>query len=302
MVWWGWLWPSSPIKQVSLLLSETVPDISPNENLVVIANGGEERSAAMHLADKLGVECLCGIEPAALDAGQAAFALVYDSEGVSLQQTGKKAPGPIRVDFAGGAAQHRRKFGGGKGQMIAKAVGLKSGVYPNVLDLTAGLGGDAFVLAGLGSSLTLVERSPVVQALLGDGLERARHAAQADVELAAVVERMALHCGDSLAYLRDLENREQAQVIYLDPMFPERNKTADVKKEMKAFHSLVGKDLDAVELLEHSLRMATYRVVVKRPRKAPTLGARSPSYQLQGKSSRYDIYTICKLPDKLNAG
>ncbi len=272
------------------------------ESLVIIVNDEQHRLAGVRLANRLGIEGLCGLDPKSLDTQLAAFALVFDHLGVSLQQTGRKAPGPIRVDFVSGAASHRRRFGGGKGQMIAKAVGLKAGIYPRVLDLTAGLGQDAFVLASLRCRLTLVERSPLVQALLADGLARAEaYGRQEDAELLAIVERMTLHCADSIEYLDTLSDDSVAEVIYLDPMFPERSKAADVKKAMKAFHTLVGGDLDADQLLEKSLERARYRVVVKRPRKAPCLGGRTPSYQLPGKSSRFDIYTLRKLPDKLHA-
>jgi 16S rRNA (guanine1516-N2)-methyltransferase len=80
-------------------------------------------------------------------------------------------------------------------------------------------------------------------------------------------------------------------------MFPERAKSASVKKEMVAFHSLVGKDPDADGLLALALAAAKYRVVVKRPAKAPFLADAQPNYQLQGKSSRFDIYTIKKMPE-----
>jgi 16S rRNA (guanine1516-N2)-methyltransferase len=99
--------------------------------------------------------------------------------------------------------------------------------------------------------------------------------------------------------LESLTAEEFPDVIYLDPMFPERQKTADVKKEMAAFHSIVGKDEDADALLPLALAHVNYRVVVKRPRKAPFLNDQVPSYQLEGKSSRFDIYTVKKLPDHL---
>lgn len=273
-------------------------DLQSPPSLIVISNEITNRAEAMHLAGKLGLECLCGVDPSAIESCE--FALVFDDTGVSLQQTGKKAPGPIRADFISGAVNHRRKFGGGKGQMIAKAVGVKSGVYPKVLDVTAGLGKDAFVLATLGCNLTLVERSPIVQAILADGLQRAKdYARSEDLELASLLERMYLQTQDSLAYLETLADGQKPDVIYLDPMFPERSKSADVKKDMKAFHLVVGKDLDADQLLDKCLAVALYRVVVKRPRKAPNLAGRAPSYQLEGKSSRYDIYTLQKLPAKL---
>lgn len=229
------------------------------------------------------------------------FVLMFNEQGVVLQQTGNKAPGPIVAEFTEGSVDHRRKFGGGKGQMIAKAVGVKAGVYPKVLDATAGLGKDSFVLATLGCSVQMIERSPVVFTLLENGLQRAREFAlgEGDSELLHVLVRMQLIPQDSSNYLQQLTPAHFPDVIYLDPMFPDRQKTADVKKEMRAFHSVVGKDEDADALLPLALSHVNYRVVVKRPRKAPFLNNQTPSFQLEGKSSRYDIYTVKKLPEKL---
>lgn len=212
--------------------------------------------------------------------------------GVQLQATGKKAPGAIRAEFVSGATAHRRKFGGGIGQMIAKAVGLRSGIRPQVLDVTAGLGKDAFVLATLGCEMTLVERSPVVHALLRDGLARAAE----DFEVSDIVSHIQLHHANSIEWMQaQAAVGERYQVVYVDPMFPHNDKSALVKKEMRVFRPVVGDDTDAEQLLDAALSIAENRVVVKRPRKAPTIGERAPSYQLEGKSSRYDIYTLKKL-------
>ena len=89
---------------------------------------------------------------------QADFALQVTDDGLQLQQLGDDAPGAVRVDFVEGAVAHRRLFGGGTGQMIAKAVGIQPGIRPSVLDATAGLGKDAFVLASLGCEMSLIER------------------------------------------------------------------------------------------------------------------------------------------------
>ena len=254
--------------------------------------------SAQALATKLEQPLKFDVDVGQLESPE--FVIVFDKEGVSLQQTGRKAPGPIRAEFVEGAVDHRRKFGGGKGQMIAKAVGVKTGVYPRVLDATAGLGKDAFVLATLGCKLHMLERSPVVHALLEDGLARAREASISDdPELMQIIARMQLLAVDSQDYLTQIPEAERPDVVYLDPMFPDRQKAADVKKEMAAFHHVVGKDEDADALLEKALAAATYRVVVKRPRKAPFIANKTPSYQLEGKSSRYDIYTIKKMPERL---
>ncbi|MGV6395807.1 class I SAM-dependent methyltransferase [Pseudomonas caspiana] len=213
------------------------------------------------------------------------FALQVTENGLQLQQLSDDAPGPVRVDFVEGAVAHRRLFGGGSGQMIAKAVGIQPGVRPSVLDATAGLGKDAFVLASLGCQMSLIERQPIIAALLEDGLTRGRQ----DREVGSIISHMRLLTGNSIELIRSWEG-EPPQVIYLDPMFPHREKTALVKKEMRLFRPLVGDDMDAPALLEAALALATHRVVVKRPRKAPCIEGAKPSYALDGKSSRYDIY------------
>ena len=219
------------------------------------------------------------------ESGEAEFALQLGDAGLQLVDLGPEAPGPVRVDFVEGAAAHRRLFGGGSGQMIAKAVGIQSGVRPRILDATAGLGRDAFVLASLGCEVSLIERQPLVAALLEDGLARAAR----DPEVAAIVAQMRLLTGNAVELMRTWQD-EAPQVIYLDPMFPHRDKSALVKKEMRLFRPLVGDDLDAPALLEAALALASHRVVVKRPRKAPCIDGPKPSHQLEGKSSRYDIY------------
>lgn len=217
--------------------------------------------------------------------GEADFVLQLGSDGLQLTELGPQAPGPVRVDFVEGAVAHRRLYGGGSGQMIAKAVGVQPGVRPAVLDATAGLGRDAFVLASLGCTVTMSERQPIIAALLEDGLERALRAA----EVAPIAAQMRLLHGNAIELMRDWQG-EPPQVIYLDPMFPHRDKSALVKKEMRLFRPLVGDDLDAPALLGAALTLATHRVVVKRPRKAPVIDGAKPSYALEGKSSRYDIY------------
>lgn len=218
-------------------------------------------------------------------AGEAEFALQVSVDGLQLQELGRAAPGPVRVDFIEGALAHRRQFGGGSGQMIAKAVGIQPGVRPTILDATAGLGRDAFVLACLGCQVHMIERHPIVAALLTDGLRRAR----LDTQVAGIVQRMPLLIGDAIELMRAW-TADAPQVIHLDPMFPSRDKSALVKKEMRLFKPLVGADDDAPDLLAAALALATHRVVVKRPRKAPSIAGAIPTYSLDGKSSRYDVY------------
>ena len=231
-----------------------------------------------------------------LDAEQERLTLVVDDGGLSLQQLGPKAPGPVRCEFALGAARHRRLHGGGRGQDIAKATGLsRHGFRPQLLDLTAGLGRDGFILASLGAQVTMIERDPVIYALLADGLSRAGDRAEDDPPLAEILQRIKAVCLDSVDYLKRLTDQQCPDVIYLDPMFPPREKSSKVKKEMQIFHQLVGLD-DGGELLAAALGKARYRVVVKRPAHAPVLNGLEPGYSLKGKSIRFDIYPLQKLP------
>lgn len=217
--------------------------------------------------------------------GQGEYQLQLGPDGLRLAWSGPDAPRPIRVDFTAGAAVHRRRFGGGSGQMIARAAGIASGVRPTVLDATAGLGGDAFVLASLGCEVTLVERHPLIAALLEDGLRRALE----DPGTAPVAARLRLRRADAVEAMQAWPG-EAPQVIYLDPMFPPRAGSALGKKEMRLFRPLVGDDEDAPALLAAALSLASHRVVVKRPRLSGTIGDMAPGYVLEGKSSRFDVY------------
>ena len=220
----------------------------------------------------------------------APFALVWSSTHLELRKLDEPDLGAVYVDFVEGAVAHRRKFGGGRGQSIAKAVGLKSGLNPLVVDATAGLGRDAFVLASLGCQVVMLERSPIVAALLADGLTRAYQ----DPEIGGWMrERMSLRHGSALSQLQQLEFRPD--VVYLDPMFPHKKKSALVKKEMRVFQSLVGPDLDADALLPAALAVASKRVVVKRPDYAGWLNERKPSSCIETKNNRFDLYILAAL-------
>lgn len=171
--------------------------------------------------------------------------------------------------------------------MIAKAVGIGEGVRPTVLDATAGMGADAFVMASLGCQVQLLERSPIVYELLRSGIQQGL--LEAEHETSEALGRMRLVSGDSLEWLKRQEP-EFVDVVYLDPMFPSREKSALVKKEMQFFHQVVGPDEDADRLLSLARSKAEYRVVVKRGLRSAYLDGIEPTYQLKGKSSRYDVY------------
>jgi len=218
------------------------------------------------------------------------FLLQVNHQYLELCKVDEPKLGAIKVDFVDGASAHRRKFGGGRGQDIAKAVGLKHGFTPNVLDATAGLGRDAFVLASLGCNVTLMERMPVVAALLEDGLTRAE--LNTDISELVSGHMKLIHASS----IENMTLAEQPDVIYLDPMYPHREKSAAVKKEMRVFQSLVGEDLDADSLLAPALKLAKYRVVVKRPSYAPPLADKKPSTSIKMKKNRFDVYVNQGIP------
>lgn len=213
------------------------------------------------------------------------LALVLTPERLELRKRDEPKLGAIYVDFVTGTMAHRRLFGGGRGEAVAKAVGIKGDYLPDVVDATAGLGRDAFVLASVGCRVRMLERHPVVAALLDDGLRRA----YADDEIGPwLKERLTLLHASSLTDLGHIS--PAPDVVYLDPMFPHRQKSALVKKEMRVFQSLVGEDADADGLLEPACRLAKRRVVVKRPDYAPPLADKAPSASIKTKSHRFDLY------------
>lgn len=201
--------------------------------------------------------------------------------------------GPVLVDFIGGKKNHRRQFGGGKGQPLARAIGIQQETPPTILDATAGMGGDAFVFASLGCKVLMVERSPIVSALLRDALERANNTEDLETDLLEIIQCLTLVNADSAEYL--LTEKPNVDVIYMDPMYPEKRKSASAKKEMKALQSLVGPDMDSERLLTAALKIAKQRVVVKRPAKAPIINLANgiqPNSEICSPNTRYDIYSI----------
>ena len=217
------------------------------------------------------------------------FQLQLTSERLQLVKLDEPKLGAVYVDFVEGAVAHRRKFGGGRGQLIAKACGLKSGANPSVLDATAGLGRDAFVLASLGCQVTLIERVPAVAALLENGIERAL----LNIETATIAQNMQLqHCSS----IDEMQQYGEHDIVYLDPMYPHREKSAAVKKEMRVFQTLVGEDLDADKLFEPAFELAKYRVVVKRPNYAEPIAGKKPSTSIKMKKNRFDVYVKQGIP------
>lgn len=253
--------------------------------LAVTAESDRRQLDAQQLAEKLKLPCIAGgLAGQSVFASVADYLLVFTDRALELRPAPGSgiAHGPVRAQLDG--TDIRRRTRGGHRELLARAVGLKAGQSLAVLDATGGLGRDAAVLASLGATVTLIERNPVIHSLLDDGLHRASGPASSRLQL--------LGCQDSRQYL--LDTGGNYDVVYLDPMFPERGKTALAAKELQSLRRLVGEGEleDVPALLEAALSRATQRVVVKRhPRSDPLRGLR-PNYQLSGERVRYDIYPV----------
>ena len=190
----------------------------------------------------------------------------------------------LKCSFIEGPILHRLKYGKGRGQNLAKAVGFKFNKNRTIIDATAGLGYDAFILASLGANVTLIERSEKIYDLLKAAISEAKLYGG---EISKIVNRMNLLFGDS----KDILPKIAPEVILIDTMYKERKKSALVKNDMRLVREVVGSDSDHVELINVALNNASKRVVIKQPRYAETLdNIKGCSHQILGKTIRYDVY------------
>ena len=218
------------------------------------------------MAEEIGeLELPCGLELRRIDGR-----LTLAGDGMELAADFRELLPRIRHDRLGR-------------ELLVKAARIKGEAAPTAFDATAGLGEDSLLLAAAGFEVTMCESDPVIAALLADALERAA----ADADLAAVAGRMRLVTGDSVAVLPELGR--PVDVVYLDPMFPARTKSAAVKKKFQLLHRLESPCANEAELMDAALVVRPRKVVVKRPIKAPVLAGVRPSHSVSGKAVRYDV-------------
>lgn len=244
------------------------------EDLAVCYTEENSRKKAEDLAQKLGVPLLDG------DPSEEQLVLSFDREGLSLRR-GELA---LRGDFSG--MKRRLRQPNLNSELLVKAARIRNAEgTPTAVDATAGLGEDSLLLAGAGFSVLLCERDPVIAALLQDAMERAA----GDPALGDAAGRMRLVVQDSEEVLRNLSS--PPDVVYLDPMFPKREKSGLVKKKFQLLHHLETpcSEEDARALLLSALSARPRRTVIKRPKKGPYLADRKPSFSLEGKAIRYDV-------------
>lgn len=258
-----------------------VNDQSPDVIVISQSQQPERSRFAQQLAERLGVPCAADPTAASIE-----YRLIVGDDSVELCDETMKPGRGVRADFS--SLDVRTGSGGlSRNQPIARAVGKDT---QTVLDATAGMGQDAFLLACLGYEVTMLERSPIVAALLHDALRRAAD----DSRLSAVMgNRLRLIEADARDVLRELaQGHESARpdVVYLDPMFPpKRKQSALPRKEIQALRRVVGDDPDVNELFELARSAARRRVIVKRPIHALPI-APNPVASHEGKLARFDVY------------
>lgn len=256
----------------------TTPMTNPLKKSIAVSyiDKNEENKAKM-LADRLHIPFVL---PQTMEFE---YILLFTPDHLCLQKTGSRET-PLFIDLLSEEIQYRLKKISLKKEVLARALGLKKNVPLSIVDATGGLLRDSLIIAALGFDVQIFERSPIIHALQVDALERA--------SFDPIVQRMHLFRGDAIEMLPLLDKPD---VIYIDPMFPPRKKSALPKKEMIYFKNIVGNDLDAENLLKTALACASSRVVVKRPRIIENLTENlAPSFSLGGSSCRFDVYlSVC---------
>ena len=272
-------------------------NITKKASVFITFGDGINATRKNYILEKLTTECIFD-RPSRLSG----IELLISETDMLLRSHDLDPKASVSICLYRGAANHRRLYGGGKSQQLAKAIGLDLKKDIDVVDATAGLAGDSFVLASLGASVTMLEQSSILALLIDEAILAAKKFGGDQAGLQATLDRMTLFNVDARTWLADQQD-DSCAVVYLDPMFPERRKQAAVKKQMQLLYQLLGEAVKTEqdrltaerELLAIALQKARHRVVVKRPRHAPCLPGIEPGYSLQGKSTRFDIYPMLKI-------
>lgn len=242
------------------------------ESIVIVLKKGGQRDLAESFSKKNNI-------PIA-DSPGPGLSLIFAAEGVSLSGYGLS----YRGDFEG--MRHRVTNGRLEHEMLVRAA-KHTGEGLRALDATAGMGEDSFLLAAYGYQVTLCEQNPVIALLLKDAIRRARKIP----DFREIAGRMQLEEQDSILHMHKM--LDPVDVIYLDPMFPKRQKSGLINKKLQLIQKLEPPCGNETELFLAAEQASPGKIIVKRPLKSPNLAGRAPSYTLEGKAIRYDCYVGC---------
>lgn len=254
----------------------------PSLKLAVGLSNGGDNAREISLAKRWGLPCV------AADAQNAQLLLVYAEGRLQLIEPGTRRR-PLWVDFSAPVLARRQSGARSAGELLFRAARMKTKQDGSVLDLTAGFGTDSFILAAMGNRVTALERCPAIFELLKDGLQRA---GEGNTDSMRVARRIHLRHADARFFLRNPDESDAYDVIYLDPMYPPRKRQAESRRQGRLLRALAGDDPDSPEVLPLALARAVEKVVVKRPLRAGILGGR-PAYSIKGVAIRFDVY-LCR--------
>lgn len=247
-----------------------------SEKIVLYAKSGADSALVRLAEEKLQISAVR--EPLSPEND---IYLQADTDGLALIESGHM----LRGDF--GKSLRRIIPNNLNRELLVKASRLK-GIQGSLtaVDATAGMGEDAFLLAAAGFQVQLYERNSVIALLLYDALRRGAR----NPDLAPVICRMQLQMEDSITMLPKLT--APPDVVVLDPMFPDRQKSGLIKKKFQLLQQLEQPCAEEKALLDAALSCNPRRIVIKRPSKGPCLAGVKPSYSLKGKSIRYDCIVL----------
>jgi 16S rRNA (guanine1516-N2)-methyltransferase len=220
-----------------------------------------------------------------IDSQKYPYLLVVRADRLVLHETQNKRIKPIYVDFLSPQLTYRRKSQ--QREFLKQAMGSLKPKTSLIVDATAGFGEDAFMLASKGYQVIMLERSEILAALLQDGLAKIHATPEQFIGISLEFKHT-----DARIYLPELAKTTNIDVVYLDPMFPERKKSALSGKKMEILRVLIGENHDAGELLDIARNTAKNRVIVKRPRYAAPLANKQPTFSIQGNAARFDVYSL----------
>lgn len=247
------------------------------KDLLIYIENNKYLEEAKRVSEKTGYE-IVSADP---DSSYNGLVLRFGEDGCDLSGNGMR----LRADFT--SMMKRLKKSNLEREFLVRAVRIKGLGRPlSVVDATAGLGEDSMLLAASGSRVHMFEYNPVIAALLKDALDRAAE----NPELAEAAANITFSGEDSIAALPKLGY--EPDVVVLDPMFPERQKSALIKKKFQLLQQLEIPCAEEKELLDAAFKAHPRKIVIKRPLKGPYLAGVRPGYSLTGKAVRYDCIVI----------